>query len=221
MQFQFNLKPFNKILGITFLIIIVSLLAFFLNSKFGFTEKNKSIETSISTNDLDIVFGVDSAHLTIFLYFRYDCVFCQKFFTEVFPQLNADYIKNGKVKLVLKVLELNNDEYVLNSLKTAVCINKYGDLEKLHQLLLTDPNVVYTNEFREVTEGFVEKDIFIAECMLGGKAELYITANALEFKQLGLTGTPTFIINKTIYKGFMKYNELKRLIENELSNPLL
>jgi protein-disulfide isomerase len=206
----------RKIIEIALLIILVSLLVFFLYVKYGFTDKNKSIETSISTNDLDIVFGVDSAQLTIYLYYRYDCVFCQKFFTEVFPPLNTEYIEKGKVKLVMKVLELNNDEYALNSLKTVVCINKYGNFEKLHQLLLTDPKVVYTNEFREVTEGFIEKDTFVAECMLGGSAEKYITTNALEFKLLGLTGTPTFVINRTIYKGYKKYSDFKNVIEKEL-----
>lgn len=207
-------------------IVIIILLAVLLSigiklvHVFLFSEKVTKTEIAIVESDLDIVFGLDSAAINVYLYYSYNCAFCQLFFDEAFKSLNSEYIKNGKVKLVLKPVELTHDEYVLKSLKLLVCINKFGNVEKLNELLLADPKVVYTPEFDQVLQEFIEMDVMVAECMLGGSAENYLLANFIEFKQLDLTGTPTFIINNRIYKGFKNYPLLKEVLEKELSNAL-
>lgn len=187
---------------------------------FILSEKVRKTEIEITDSDLDIVFGLDSASITVYLYYSYNCAFCRRFFDEAFQSLNSEYIENGKIKLVLKPVELTHDEFVLNSLKLVVCINKFGKVEKLNQLLIVDPKVVYTPEFDQVLQEFIEMDMMVAECMLGGSSENYILANFIEFKQLELTGTPTFIINNRIYKGFKNYTILREVIEKELSNAL-
>ena len=90
----------------------------------------------------------------------------------------------------------------------------------MNELLLEEPRVIYTDEFISIIDEFVEKDEFIAECMHGGESESYILRNLGSFKALGLTGTPTFIINNRIYKGYINFNELCRLIEKEIRYSL-
>ena len=73
---------------------------------------------------------------------------------------------------------------------------------------------------RYITEDFIARDDFVAECMLGGDAANYLLANTLEFNQFKLTGTPTFVINQQVYKGFKPYKVFKELIEKELVDAL-
>jgi len=215
------MKPISKykVFLIVIAIIVVTIMSYLIIQNQN-EEKNKISDISISENELDIVFGQESAELTIFLFSSYNCSFCRKFFTEVYPLLKQDYIDRGKVKLVLKPVELSSDESILNSLKVAVCVNEYGNFGKLHELLITEPTVVYTPEFKTVINEFIEKDIFVAECMLGGKSENYISNNLNIFVELNLKGTPTFIIHNTIYKGYKDYGRFKKIVEKELNNTL-
>jgi protein-disulfide isomerase len=200
--------------------IIIAAITFILLSNSNNFKKDKKASLEIFEHELDIVYGSDSADLTIFLFSNYSCSFCRKFFANVYPKLKEDYIDKGKVKLVVKPVDLTNNENVINSLKIAVCINEYGKFEKLNRLLLFEPKVVYNEEFGELIDEFIEKDEYVAECMLGGESDEYIVENILNFKALKLTGTPTFIINTKIYKGYSDYGNFKKLVEKELAYSL-
>lgn len=181
---------------------------------------NNRPAANLFENDLDIVYGSDTAEVTIYLFSNYTCKFCSKFFNEVYPELKKEYIEMGKIKLVVKPVALTGDESVINSLKLAICLNKYGNLEKLNELLLLEPQVIYSDQFNDVVEELTGKDEFVAECMLGGEAEIYLSKNLIEFKRLKCTGTPTFVINNKIYKGYVEYNKFKKVVEKELQYAL-
>ncbi len=208
-------KPNSKFIIYSLLVIIIAITLLII-----FNKNSNKTPIVIAVNNLDIVYGSDSAPLTVFLYSSYSCVFCRKFFNEAYPTLKKEYIDTKKIRLVVKLIELTNDKRMFNGLKTAVCINKYGNFDKLDKLLLTEPKVVYTKEFDMVVEEFIEKDIFIAECMISGEAENYLLKNKSDFKNNNLTGTPTYIINNTVYRGYKNYKHLKKIIEKELNNTL-
>ena len=200
-------------------VIIAVTFVVYLNNRNTF-KKDHKVKSKIEEYDLDIVYGSDSANLTIFLFSNYNCSFCRKFYTGVYPKLKSEYIDQGKIRLVTKLVALTNNESVINSLKIAVSINEYGNFEKLNELLLVEPKVIYTKQFNQVVEELTEKDDFVAECMYGGEAESYLSKNLADFKRLNCTGTPTFIINDKIIKGYMPYKKFKIIVEKELLNTL-
>ncbi|MBI9055866.1 MAG: thioredoxin domain-containing protein [Bacteroidales bacterium] len=212
-----NKKRFFLLLG--FLVLMVTS-AFLIIQKTDIWNKERVAKSELIERDLDIVYGSDSANLTIFLFSSYNCSFCRKFYKSVLPELEEEYIKTGKVKLIIKHVALTNNESVINSLQLAACLNKYGNFEKLNELLLLEPKVVYSNEFEEVINDLIDKDEFVAECMYGGESEWYIAQNLGDFKKMKCTGTPTFVINNRSYKGFLDYPKFKQLVEKELAYTL-
>ena len=209
-----------RLLIYTIVAIIIAAITYIYFSNSNIITKDQKVKTEIYEHELDIVYGADTAELTVFLFSNYSCSFCRKFFAFVYPKLKEEYIDKGKVKLVVKPVDLTNNENVINSLKIAACINEYGKFDKLNKLLLFEPQVVYTKEFSDLIDEFIEKDEYVAECMLGGESDEYIVENILNFKALKLTGTPTFIINNKIYKGYSDYDNFKKLVEKELLNSL-
>jgi protein-disulfide isomerase len=209
----------RQIFFIIILAITILSSCFILYWKFKI-QPQQTTDIQLNLSNLDITYGNDKAPLTIFVYSRYNCVFCRKFFNDSFPLIKKDYIDSGKIRFVVKLIDFSNDVSVEDALKMAVCINRFGNFEKLNQLLMAEPDVVYTQQFREITEEFIEKDPIIAECMLGGDAENYLNGNFNEFIKLKLKGTPTFIINNKIYKGYKSYPEMKKVIEKELKVSL-
>jgi len=199
-----------------FIVILFGFLAYHL---IKVSSKN-SASISLQEKDLDIVYGSDEALLTVFMFSSYECKFCTNFLTESLPLLKKKYIETNKVKLVIKLVDITNNSKVLSSLKLAVCINECGNFEPIDKLLQSEPSVVYTDEFMQLTEDFITENNYIEEFMLSGIAESYIVSNYKDFKALSLTGTPTFIINNKIYKGYKNYDSLKKKIEKELSSVL-
>ena len=206
----------KKYLWITIILIVSIAFVISLTLFKHYREKERNSENILFENDLDIVYGKDSADLTIFMFSSYNCLFCRKFFENVYPDLKKEYLDNGKVKLIVKPLAIERSRSVIRSLKLAVCINKYGNFEKLNELLLTEPEVVYAEQFENVTNELIEKDEFVAECMLSDESEKYILRNIVDFNRLKCTGTPTFVINNKIYKGYRNYSEFRKIVEKEL-----
>lgn len=199
-----------------FIVIIVGYLAY----KHKEVSSKNSISITLQEKDLDIVYGSDKAVLTVFMFSSYECKFCTRFLTEALPLLKEEYIETNKVKLVVKLVDITNNSYVINSLKLAVCINECGNFEPIDKLLQSEPSVAYSDEFMQLINDFIEQDQHIEEYMLSGEAENYIISNYKDFKALSLTGTPTFVINNKIYKGYKDYESLKKKIEKELNSVL-
>jgi len=210
----------KRVFLLIFLLVLIAITTVLFIPNGGILQKEHRVKVGLIEKELDIVHGSDSADLTIFLFSSYNCSFCRKFYNQVLPELEKEYIKTNKVKLVIKPVALTNNESVINSLKIAACINKYGNFEKLNELLLLEPKVVYTVEFEEVINDLIDKDEFVAECMYGGESEIYISQNMIDFKRLNCIGTPTFVINNKIYKGFLDYTKFKKVVEKELAYTL-
>ncbi|MDY0200141.1 MAG: thioredoxin domain-containing protein [Bacteroidales bacterium] len=207
----------SLIISITISVIIVALIGIRLGQYFSSKNKVEVSSTIFSHRPLDIVFGDSNAPLAIFMYSSYSCSYCKLFFTDVFPNLEKEYINNGKVKLVMRLTVKSNSIDTQNAMRTAVCVNKYGDYTYLHELLLSNSKVVVTNDFRDMVNEFIEKDIYVAECILGGEAEEYLAQNVADFETLKLKGTPSFIIDNQVYTGYQNSEKFNQIITYHLN----
>lgn len=212
------MKNKHTIIALVLSLILVILIAYQLGNRFIWKKSHSGIQTELKQNDMDIVFGSDSAKLSIFMYSSYTCTYCQKFFNDVYPKLKPEYIDNGKVNLIVRLVDYSTIPAIENANKIAVCINKYGYYEKLHQLFVANFKVVSTSEFESMIEEFTLADQLVAECYFGGKAEDYLNETRSQFDQLGFKGTPTFVIKTNVFGGFLDYEQLSEIINHYLLN---
>jgi protein-disulfide isomerase len=182
------------------------------------TQNSKIIKREPIVNQYDIIFGADTASNVLFLYGNYTCQYCRRFFSEVFPKLNEKYIQTGKIKLVYKIMVNDHNEKLIKAMKTIICIHKYGNFEKLNQLLLEEPNVVYLPDFEEMIEHFIDSDPLVAECIMGQESEIYLLDIKKEFYNFGFKGTPTFVIKNKYYTGFLPYNKFEQWILKNITH---
>jgi protein-disulfide isomerase len=175
-------------------------------------------KNTITEHENDIIWGTNSAPITVFMYSSYQCKFCKQFFIRVFPEIKENYIDPGHVKLVLKLVDLSENPNMMQALQAAVCVNKYGDFDKLHELLLYNSMVVHTEGFKLLLEDYIATNTDIAQCLINHNDYAYIKNNIDEFKTLKFTGTPTFIINNTIYPGFRSFEKFENIFQKNLSD---
>ncbi|MDA3867978.1 MAG: thioredoxin domain-containing protein [Salinivirgaceae bacterium] len=204
---QFSVMKFFSVLASTVLVILIITQ---LNRQALKETKTLVVEVA-EQHDLDIVFGENDAQLSVYVYASYQCSYCRLFMEEVMPALLKKY--KGELKFILRLTRHTNDFRVKRALSALVCVHKYGNYTHLHELLLNNYKVMYTQEFQTMVSEFAERDAFVGECMDAGAAATYLADNISEFDGLKLPGTPCFVVNGRVYAGFRSVEQFQQIIE--------
>ncbi len=177
----------------------------------------ETIQNEVKQITGDVIFGDDAAPKTVYMYASYNCDFCRYFFSRTYPGLKADFLDKGKLKLVVKWVDFQDNPQVLYALQAASCIGRFGVYEKYHQLLLVNPEVVFTEDFAQLIDDIMKDNPEIAQCILENNDYAYLRNNVKEFRENNLDGTPTFVLNNHAYSGFISYENFVKLIKNEFN----
>jgi protein-disulfide isomerase len=177
--------------------------------------ESKYIEMSKGNDDAPVVF-VEYASLT--------CPACAAFHSNVYPQLNKEYIETGKVKFIHR--EIYFDKAGLWAALTARCSNVVNRYFGMIELLYSEQAIWSRYEssdkivdalLRISAKSGIEKAKAIS-CLedqekaldLVNEFRIYVDKDAIE-------STPTFIINGKKYTN-RSYDELKKIIDKKLGN---
>ena len=177
--------------------------------------ESKYIEMSKGNEDAPVVF-VEYASLT--------CPACAAFHSNVYPQLNKEYIETGKVKFIHR--EIYFDKAGLWAALTARCSNVVNRYFGMLELLYSEQAIwsryessdkIVDSLLKISAKSGIEKAKAIS-CLedqekaldLVNEFRIYVDKDAIE-------STPTFIINGKKYTN-RSYDELKKIIDKELGN---
>lgn len=188
----------------------------------NYLSKEDTPQTQLSQNipvsSFDIVWGNAHAPLTMIVYSSYQCKFCTLFFEETFPDLKQKYVNTGRLRIVLKLVNLREIPEIMQAIQASVCINRFSDFEKFHELLLTNYEVVYSGEFKILLDDFIAANPDIAQCLIQHDNYAYVHQNNNEFREYNFSGTPTFIIGNKVYSGFRKTEWFEDIFQKQLNN---
>ena len=177
--------------------------------------ESKYIEMSKGNDDAPVVF-VEYASLT--------CPACAAFHSNVYPQLNKEYIETGKVKFIHR--EIYFDKAGLWAALTARCSNVVNRYFGMLELLYSEQAIwsryessdkIVDSLLKISAKSGIEKGKAIS-CLedqekaldLVNEFQIYVDRDVVE-------STPTFIINGKKYSN-RSYDELKKIINKELGN---
>lgn len=151
----------------------------------------------------------------------YECPFCYKFYTEMYPKFKEDYIDTGKVLYISKDFPLNIHPKAQYAHYAAQCAREQDKFWEMHKLLFEKQSE--WTESEDMTETFVGfgREIGLYEttfrdCMTSEKPLEEIMQDRQEGLDLGIKGTPTLFINGKIVRGVSSYEQFKQLIEKAL-----
>ena len=168
--------------------------------------------------------GNYDAKLTIKVFSSLTCPACAAFHSNVYPQLNKEYIETGKVKFIHR--EIYFDKAGLWAALTARCSNVVNRYFGMLELLYSEQAIWSRYESSDKivdallkisAKSGIEKAKAIS-CLedqekaldLVNEFRIYVDKDAIE-------STPTFIINGKKYAN-RSYDELKKIIDKELGN---
>ncbi|MAK09806.1 MAG: thiol-disulfide oxidoreductase [Rhodobacteraceae bacterium] len=177
--------------------------------------ESKYIEMSKGDENAPVVF-VEYASLT--------CPACAAFHASIYPILNKEYIKTGKIKFIHR--EIYFDRAGLWAALTARCTNAVNRYFGMLDLLYSEQPMWSRSESSdEIVKALLKisaksgiKEEKAISCLedqekaldLVNQYQIYVKEDAIE-------STPTFVINKKKYTN-RSYEEIKEIIEKELKD---
>ena len=173
-------------------------------------------DVEVVENDIDVVYGSDSARITIYMFVSYTCRHCRECLMTDLPQIQQRYIDNGTVRFVVKPINIAENHDMMSALQLAGCMNRDGNADDIRELLLTDPNAIYSDEFRQLIDDIINTNPELAECLVADNFSSVKQNNQL-FSAIGSKVTPIFVVGSHVYKGRRSFDNFSEIIEYELN----
>jgi protein-disulfide isomerase len=174
-----------------------------------------------------VLVGRPEAPLSIVQFTDYECPFCRKFAEQTLPTLYEKYIAAGKVRLIVRDLPLPNHPNARIYAAAARCADRIGADNMAFQLSL----------YRNAAAG---PEAALATAAADGSADLHalttcinsdsevegINADIAAAEQLGVRGTPSFVVgtsgdkvNGRFIQGSLDAEAYSAIIDSLLALP--
>lgn len=181
--------------------ITVGIIATYYGNQSAIEQSNLDLQRHSGTVDTSMgspILGSVNAPITIVEFGDYQCPQCDKWFREVSPSIEDNYIKTGKANLVFVDLAFFGPDST-KAAEASYCANDQGKYWEFHNLL-------YSNQ-RGTNDGWANSDNlkkFASQlglnmdlfntCLDGDNYKKRVAHNVQVAQDNGAKGTPTFII---------------------------
>jgi len=177
----------------------------------------------VSADD-DPVLGEAGAPVTIIEFSDFQCPYCRQFWRDTLPQIKANYIDKGLVKLVYRDFPLSNIHPSAQAAAEAgECAQSQGKFWEFHDAVFAAQDeqsagtVAFTAD--DVKSWGAEVGLVAAfnECVDSGSNRAEVLKDFQDGAKAGVGGTPTFFVNGIAVEGALPYTQFQQLLDQELS----
>ena len=150
----------------------------------------------------------------------FQCPYCGKFYTDTYKQIKEKYIDSGKITFVYRHLPLSFHPFAQKAAEAAECANRQGKFFEYHDALFETQtqdgsNLSVANLKKYAGDLGLNTATFNA-CLDNGEATAIVNADAAEAQKLGITGTPSFVIDGQKIVGAQPLSTFEQVIDAAL-----
>ena len=138
--------------------------------------------------------GDSKAPVAIVEYADFECPFCGMYARQVYPQIDENYIKTGKVKFFYRDFPIPTHSHALSAARAARCAGEQGKYWEIHDNLFANQTALGLNDIFERAKKFGIDVQKLSECLSSEKYAEDIRKGMAEAQQLGVQATPTFFL---------------------------
>lgn len=168
--------------------------------------------------DDDTVKGDPDAPVTIIEWSDFECPFCARFYSQTLSQIDEQYIKTGKVKLVYRDFPLSFHANAQKSAEAAECAGEQGKYWEMHDLLFESGVAGGVPAFKRYAQQLGLNTGEFNECLDSGSMAGEVRKDMSDGQAAGVSGTPGFIVNGKLISGAQPFSVFQQAIEAELAN---
>lgn len=165
--------------------------------------------------------GSGDAKVTVVEFADFQCPYCGKFQETVYAQLKKDYIDTGKVLFAYQDFTFLGEESDVSA-QAAKCAGEQGKFWEYHDYLYSHQKGENQGAFAVKNQKTFAKTLNLKTaafntCLDSGKFASAVEAETAAGRALGITGTPTVLVNGKVYVGALPYATFKQAIEEALA----
>ncbi len=199
-------------------VIVVFIVLFFslsLGTKDKITFTDQSSITTPTVTIADPSQGPNAAPVTIVNYGDYQCQNCAELDMSLVA-LRAEY--PDALRVVWKDMpNTSQHKEALNAAVAAHCAGEQDEFWEYHSLLMINQTILGPELYTQIATELNLKDRPFARCLEDQNTMPLVQRGFDEGISLGITATPTLYINGERYTGSMKTSDLRRIIDNLIS----
>jgi len=196
-------------------IVVIALIAAGAYVAMSYTPLTYKIRMTDNTK----VLGNPNATVTLTEYSDFECPFCARFATDTEPQIVTNYVDTGKVKIVYKEFPLPIHENAEKAAEAAECALDIGGQDsfwKLHDLMFQNNDLLTISNLKKFAGEIGLNATQFSACLDSGATRGLVQADISEGTQLGIQGTPYFLVNGEAISGAQPYDVFKTAIDSKL-----
>lgn len=165
--------------------------------------------------------GDINAPVTMVTYSDFQCGYCAKWATDTLPTIVKQYVEAGKVRIEFRDIMFFG-ENSRQSAELAVAAGNQGKYQEFHDAIFADGRTAKNADFSEAGVKAIAASIGVDHELLVSDAasketSALVQKNHDEAKELGVTGTPTFLVNGTPLVGAQPLEAFVKVIDDELA----
>lgn len=166
--------------------------------------------------------GSPDAPITIIEYTDFQCPYCGRHFAETYPLIQQNYVDKGLVRYVFKDFPLNFHLQAQDAAEAARCANDQEAYLAMHDYLFeTQAEWSGREDAVELFIGYakvLELDVdTFTECLTSDKYAEAVQIDYNEGLQIGISGTPSFLVNGTLVVGAVPYPSFDQALQTLLA----
>lgn len=172
--------------------------------------KAKALLESLKTEKNAAIAGNPNGTITMVEFFDFNCGYCKKAFEEI-----QKVIKEEKdVKVVLYDMPILGPDS-LESSKWALAAKKQNKYFEYHTALMNHQGGKDEATFKKLAEDAGLDADKLAKDKNDPSIEEEIKTHIRTAQELGIQGTPGFLINEKIFRGYIPYDVIQKTLEGE------
>jgi len=146
--------------------------------------------------------GQAAAPVTIVEFSDFQCPFCARHVAQTIPELDRDYVQTGKVKYVFRNYPLESiHKYAFKAAEAAECVAEQGKFWPMHDRLFASQQTLAPEQLPAHAAAVGVNAGAFQQCLASGKFTARIRKDMSDAMVLGMTGTPGFVIGRTVADG--------------------
>lgn len=186
------------------------------------TGETSSVSFTLSSNlaslyaDDDAYLGLLSAPVTIVEFSDYQCPYCKRFSINTLPEIQENYIDTGEVRYVYRDLPLSFHTNAKKAAEAAECAGEQNKYWEMHDKLFEEGVAGGVDSYKQYAADLGLKIDEFNNCLDSGAMTGEVDNDIADAQELGISGTPTFLINDDRIVGAQPYENFESVIESNL-----
>jgi protein-disulfide isomerase len=176
-------------------------------------EMLKANADAIFRNANDWVGGNPDGDITVVEFMDYRCGYCRKAYTEVEELVKTD----GNIRFVLKEFPILGEESLLSSQFAIAVRMLHGDdaYKIAHDALIALRGDVNAESLARLAQELGHDPAAVTAKMASEEVKAVITANHDLATLMEINGTPTFVIDETMVRGYVPLDGMRDIVAGQ------